>query len=336
MLADTLALFLGLSLILYCVLAGADFGAGILDFFIFKKSEESDQDRKLISNAIAPVWETNHIWIILALVILFTAFPKAYSSMSVSLHVPLTLMLIGIILRGSAFAFGRYDAVKDRSQIIYSRVFVLSSIMTPIFLGIVVGAITLARFKKNGDYFDMYISPWLNCFSVSVGIFLCSLFAFLASIFLIGETSDPNAKCRFRVRAKITNMAAMICGGFVFVAARVSHFDILSAFTHRPISIATLMIATLLLIPLWISVRNGQVMFMRIWVGLQIACVLIGWFALQYPTMMKNNAGELITIANGPAPTETLTYLLYELGVGSLIIFPAIVYLFFIFKRSAR
>ena len=92
-------IILGTSFLLYTLLGGADFGAGIIEIFAGKREEAT------ISNAIAPVWEANHVWLILAVVILFTGFPPVYSSLSLVLHIPLMMVLLGILCRGSAFTF---------------------------------------------------------------------------------------------------------------------------------------------------------------------------------------------------------------------------------------
>ena len=103
MLIHSVAFFLGVSLLLYSLFAGADFGAGILEWFTGKNHRKEQQE--LITHAMGPVWEANHVWIILAVVILFNGFPRAYSQLSISFHIPLTIMLMGIILRGCAFTF---------------------------------------------------------------------------------------------------------------------------------------------------------------------------------------------------------------------------------------
>src|SRR3972149_1057124 len=103
--------FLGVSIILYCLLAGADFGAGILEFF--KGPTHREKQSELITHAMSPVWEANHVWLILVVVILFNGFPKAFSVLSITYHIPLTVMLVGVILRGCAFTFRHYDAVRD-------------------------------------------------------------------------------------------------------------------------------------------------------------------------------------------------------------------------------
>ena len=126
---EVTALFMGVALWLYCLLGGADFGAGILE--LFTPVKDRSKHRKIVNQAIGTGWEANHVWLILALVICFNAFPKAFAQISITFHIPLTLMLVGIVLRGCAFTFRHYDAYKDKSQIIYNRLFTLSSLRNP-------------------------------------------------------------------------------------------------------------------------------------------------------------------------------------------------------------
>src|SRR3990172_3859843 len=160
--------FLLVSVYLYCLLGGADFGAGIIEFFSRKEGKE--RTRKLVTKAIAPIWEANHMWLIITVVILFNAFPPIYSQISISLYIPLILLLLGIVFRGTAFTFRHYDAIKDSSQEGYSRVFEYSSVFVTFFFGLTLGAAISGKMMVTPSGFaDGYIYPWLNFFSVSVG-----------------------------------------------------------------------------------------------------------------------------------------------------------------------
>ena len=103
---------LSISLLLYVLLGGADFGGGILE--LFTRGKASD----IVSKAIAPVWEANHVWLILVIVILFVGFPPVYSTVLTTLHIPILLALIGIIFRGSAFTFRHYDIEEEKPKAI--------------------------------------------------------------------------------------------------------------------------------------------------------------------------------------------------------------------------
>jgi cytochrome d ubiquinol oxidase subunit II len=114
--------FLWVSLLIYLLMGGADFGAGILE--LFARETNKSQIRKTSYQAIGPIWEANHMWVIIAIVILFVGFPDVYTTVSTYLHIPLVVMLMGIIARGTAFSFRNYDAVKDRMQNVYNRIYV--------------------------------------------------------------------------------------------------------------------------------------------------------------------------------------------------------------------
>lgn len=333
MLIETIAFFLGVSILLYALLAGADFGAGILEAFTGKANAK--EQRELITHAMGPVWEANHVWLILAIVILFVGFPKAYSQMSISFHIPLTIMLIGIILRGCAFTFRHYDAVQDESQKYYSLIFVISSFLTPFMLGTVAGALLLGRATvETLDFYTVYISPWFNLFSVSIGIFTCILFAFLAAVYLIGETQVVKLKQIFIRRARRLNLLAVAAGLLVFAAAHLDGLDLAAMFFSHPIAIVAMALTTLLLAPLWQSIRSGWTQTARVLVASQVALILIGWFSLQFPTLLDLDAAEAITIYNSAAPDPTLRFLLYALIAGLALVIPALAYLFKIFKAT--
>src|SRR3954465_9301571 len=156
--------FLCLGILLYFLLGGADFGAGIIELFTSTKNRS--RTRKTMYQAIGPVWEANHMWLIIAIVILFVGFPHIYTTMSVYLHIPLLIMLIGIIARGTAFVFRHYDAIKDNMQVVYNRIYVLSSFITPLFLGVIAGSVTSGHINhQSATFSEAYIYGWLNWFS---------------------------------------------------------------------------------------------------------------------------------------------------------------------------
>jgi cytochrome d ubiquinol oxidase subunit II len=332
MLVEAVAFFLAVSILFYCLFAGADFGAGILEAFLGRHHRE--QQRTVIAHAIGPVWEANHVWLILAVVILFMGFPKAYSALSITFHVPLTLMLVGIILRGCAFTFRHYDAVRDGSQRAYSAIFVISSFLTPVMLGVVAGGMLLGdTHPVEAGFYAAFIQPWTHLFCFSVGAFTCVLFAFLAAVYLLGETHNPEVRRLFVRRAMILNIIAIIAGVAVFIAAEIDGLELARLFAARALSLASMGGATLILVPLWIAIRQNSFQLARVLVAGQVGLVLIGWFRLQFPVIINAHAHPL-TIYAAAAPEATLRYLLYALLAGSAIIFPAFIYLLKVFKMS--
>ncbi len=129
-LVGSIVFFLSVSVLLYVLLAGADFGAGILEGWIThtRKTPSSKAQLCLISQAIAPVWEANHVWLILVIVILFVGFPSLYTQMMTDLYLPMIAILIGIFGRGCAFTFRHYDTLNRDYYSIYSKVFYVMSL----------------------------------------------------------------------------------------------------------------------------------------------------------------------------------------------------------------
>jgi cytochrome d ubiquinol oxidase subunit II len=332
MLIEAIAFFLALSILFYCLFAGADFGAGILEAFLGRHHRE-DQ-RTVITHAIGPVWEANHVWLILGVVILFMGFPKAYSTLSVTFHIPLTLMLVGVVLRGCAFTFRHYDAVRDGAERAYSAIFVFSSFLTPLMLGAVAGGILLGDASPvEQGFYAAFVHPWTRTFCFSVGVFTCVLFAFLAAVYLIGETDDSEVRRVFVHRAMVLNIVAVLAGVAVFIAAEIDGLRLARLFAAQTLSLASMVGATLMLVPLWIAIRRKAFQPARILVAGQVALILIGWFRLQFPVII-NARHDPLTIYAAAAPEATLRALLYALIAGSAIIFPALVYLLKVFKMS--
>src|ERR1700730_6817360 len=221
-------IILGASFLLYTLLGGADFGAGIVETFAGKREEVT------ISRAMAPVWEANHVWLILAVVILFTGFPSVYSSLSWVLHIPLMMVLLGIIMRGTAFTFRHYDVHQGRSHKYYSFLFHVSSFMTPVFLGMILGAMILGRisFDRSESFYNIFIAPWLNWFCVTMGVFTACLFAYIASVFLVGETKIEKERIRYAKFSKYSMIATMILGLLVFIIANAEGHSLTRTFLH--------------------------------------------------------------------------------------------------------
>src|SRR5665213_144901 len=215
--------FLFLAIVLYFLLGGADFGAGIIELFTSEKNKS--RTRKTTYQAIGPIWEANHMWLIIAIVIMFVGFPAIYSDMCTYLHIPLLIMLLGITARGTAFAFRNYDAIKgERTQNFYNHIFVYSSFITPLFLGIIAGSVISRQIDLHpATFLSGYIFSWLNYFSVAVGLFTVALSGYLAAIYLIGEADDDTDTRRFIKKARIMNILAVVFGGMVFLAAELEN-----------------------------------------------------------------------------------------------------------------
>ena len=212
---DLLAGAILLALTAYVLLAGADFGGGVWDLFAWGPRRE--RQRAVIAHAIGPVWEANHVWLILVVVLLFTCFPPAFTRIVIALHIPLTLILVGIVLRGSAFIFRSYGGDDSGGQRRWGRVFAISSLVTPLLLGVAVGTIAAGRVHRPAgvSFHADFVAPWLTPFGASVGAFTLALFAFLAAVYLTNETGEVALREDFRRQA-------LASGAVVFLLAMVT------------------------------------------------------------------------------------------------------------------
>ncbi len=329
---EVIFIILSISLLLYVLLGGADFGGGILELI------SRDKDSEIVSKAIAPVWEANHMWLILVVVILFVGFPPVYTTILTIFHIPVLLALIGIILRGSAFTFRHYDIEEERPKAVYSFIFQYSSLLTTFFLGVTVGGIILgeATLDFSLGFYQVYIHPWFNLFCFSMGVFLVFLFSFLANIYTLGEAKEEKQIKAFSKVAKVLIVLLVVAGGLVFLTAELQGHPLLSEFYHSATSIVSIILATVALPVLWMNLDKRKPNLVRIVAGFQTTMIVLGWFAIQLPVLVRIKDGENITIQNSGAPHQTQYYLLIALIVGVLIIFPSIAYLYKIFKFSSK
>lgn len=325
-------LIMVISLFLYVLLGGADFGGGILELFTRGKAA------KIVTKAIAPVWEANHMWLILVVVILFVGFPTVYSTVLTALHIPVLMVLLGIIMRGSAFTFRHYDIDEKRPMKIYSAIFQYSSLVTTFFLGVTLGGIILGEITLDyrEGFFEVYIHPWLNLFSMSMGLFLVLLFAFLAGIFTVSEIKDQEYVQYFAKVTKRLLLGLVLTGALVFLTAELEGHPLLMEFIQSPVSIAAIVLATLALPFLWKYLNNPNRLMLRLIGGFQTTMIVIGWFAIQFPIIVNIKDAPDITLQNAGAPYKVQLYLLIALVVGVIIILPSVAYLYKVFKFEEK
>jgi len=327
--------YLFLSLLLYLLLGGADFGAGIVELFTSRKNK--GRTRKTLYHAIGPIWEANHMWLIIAIVILFVGFPTIYTEMSVYLHIPLACMLVGIIARGTAFVFRHYDAIKDETQRIYNRIYMLSSCVTPLFLGIIAGSAISGHIDpKARSFADVFIFSWLNAFSVGVGFFVMALCGFLASVYLIGEAEDADDRQRFINKAKHWNVIAVVCGALVFIAAMNDHIPLLSWIFGNVVGLTAVIAATLSLIVLWYLVYRGKAFILRPFAAFQVTMIMLAISYAHFPDFIIIRGGNNFSLLENQATPKTLTALAWALILGSVFILPALFYLYYSFQAKPK
>jgi cytochrome d ubiquinol oxidase subunit II len=319
-----LALTLLASLTLYALLGGADYGGGVWD--LLASGPSAARQRRTIARAIGPVWEANHVWLIVVVVILFSGFPGAFAALSTFLHIPLLAVLMGIVMRGSAFVFRAYGSSDLRQEWMWGRVFAVASVATPFFLGVTIGAISEGHLpaQPSGTFADIYVRPWLTTFSLSVGVFALALFAFLAAVYLTLEAQNDDERAAFRRRALASGVVVGVLALIVFGLATPDLRRSLTASAWAPpLHIATGASALLAFGCLW----TARFRIARIAAAAQVTLILWGWALAQYPYALR----PFVTLADAAAPESVLVILLEVLAAGAILLVPALAWLFRVF-----
>ena len=329
-LADALAGILALSLNAYVLLGGADFGGGVWD--LLATGPRRARQREVIAHAIGPIWEANHVWLILAIVLAFTCFSPAFARIMTVLHIPVSLMLVGVVLRGSAFTFRTYDDEHDAAQHRWGRIFASASVVTPLLLGVCIGAVASGRVvaPTQGGFAERFVEPWLTPFAFGVGLLTLALFAFLAAVFLTMETGDRELVEDFRRRALGAGVAVFLASALVlllsFEESPLMSRGLMASSWALPLHLATAVSAIAVFAALW----SRRYRVARVLVGLQVSFIFWGWVVSQYPYLVPPD----LTIASAAAPEITLRITLWTLGLGTLVLAPSLLYLFRVFKRE--
>lgn len=327
--------FLALSIFLYCLLGGADFGAGVHE--LFTRKQDKRQHEELVKEALGPVWEANHMWLLIAIVILFTGFPAIYTQISIHLHIPLTLMLFGIILRGCAFTFRHYDAIQDDSRRYYSLIFSVSSILTPVSFGIIIGSLMSGYIlKEPTTYVATFIEPWFHSFSISLGLFVLSIFSFIAGVFMLGEHSLGSFRQGYIIRAKIAHLLMIILGACVFITGESHAISLLSRFVSNTTAIVCFILASVSHFILWQSFSPLNIWRLRITAAFQLMCILGGWVSITFPQVIFYADHSSLSFFSSGYSSKTHFWLAMALITGSLFFIPLLVYLFYIFKLEKK
>jgi cytochrome d ubiquinol oxidase subunit II len=326
--ADAAAAVLWVGATLYAVFGGADFGAGFWALLAGGRNR-GEQPRALIAWAIGPVWEANHVWLIFVLVVLWTAFSTAFESIMSTLFIPLSLAAFGIVLRGAGFAFHKL-APKVRGRRLSEYLFAVSSVLTPFFMGTVVGAIASGRVSVGNATGDL-VTSWLNPLSLLVGALFVATGAYLSAVFLINDArrfGDFALERYFAVRALA---AALVAGAVAFAGVFVLRDDaryVYDRLTSEALPLVILSGACGLAV-VALLVRGARRGTRALAVGAVVG-VVWGWGVAQFPYLLP----EQLTISDGAAPSATLTALLVVFGAAVALVLPALALLYTLSQRS--
>ncbi len=310
---DFVYLTMGIALVVYVLSAGADFGAGVWDLLL------GAEHRKALEKAIAPIWEANHVWMIFIIVVMFTAFPKAFAVVSIAFHIPLTFVLIGIVLRGAAFVFRSYGLVAEGTRAQFGRVFAWASAVTPVFLGWVLGGMSSGAVTIDGEVVTSgYFAGWTTPYAMAVGVFALVLFALLAAVYMTVETG-----------AEVFRKCALVCELVAAPVALVAYALAPAALTAGsiPAQVATALAACATLVALWLR----RYRLARAAVMAQVALIVVDWGLAMHGDFVLGVAG----VHNSGTQAPTLPLLIGITLAGSTLLLPSLVMLFRQFKSEA-
>ena len=326
--AIAVAVVLWVGATMYAVFGGADFGAGLWSL-LAGRGDPAQRPRELIDWAIGPVWEANHVWLIFVLVVAWTGFPSAFESVFSTLFIPLSLAALGIVLRGSGFAF-QHTARRAWGRTVAVALFGLASVLTPFFLGTVVGAVAGGRIPVGNATGDA-VTSWLNPLSLVIGALFVATGAYLSAVFLVSDARRAGAPDLERYFGNRALVAALVAGAFAVAGLVALHRDARYVFDRLssqalPLVILSVVCGIAVLVLLRRNARRGARAFA---VG-AVAAVIWGWGVAQYPYLLP----QTLTISQGAAPTETLKSILIVFGIAVVVVLPSLALLFTLAQRN--
>ena len=324
--AQLIAATLWLALTAYAVLAGADFGGGIWD--VFAAGPRAAEQRRAVAEAMGPVWEANHVWLIFMITGLFTAFPVAFAALATALYLPFTIALAGIVLRGAAFAFRAHASEAVGAPSSWGVVFGAASIVSPFFLATTAAAVGGGFVVVRGGRLESgYLDGWTTPFAIVLGLFALAICAYLAATYLMVETEDrPELLGDFRQRAVV---AGLVSGAFALLALFMAWLEaprLLESLTGRglPLFALALLNGPLALWAVW----KSRPRIARVAVIAQVTLVLWAWAVGQWPYLVPPG----LSIEAAAAPEGTLKAMLVVVAAGMALLIPSLWLLFRVFK----
>jgi cytochrome d ubiquinol oxidase subunit II len=332
--ADVCASILWVGATFYALFGGADFGGGFWDL-VAGGAGRGERPRAAIQRSLTPVWEANHVWLIFILVVLWTAFPPAFSAVMTTLYVPLSLAAVGIVLRGSGFAFRKsIEGLSGRR--VAGATFAISSLLTPFFMGTVVGAIAAGNVPAEGDG-DAF-SSWLQPLPLLIGAMFVATGAYLAAVFLVGDarrSGDEEMRGYFARRALIAAGAAGIAAAFGLVELHAEARYIFDRLTDEGLPLVILSalcglgaLVTLLRVAGPSAVAPSRLL--RPLAAGAVVAVIWGWGVAQFPYLLPTS----LKISQAAAPPDTLASVIVVFIAAAVLVLPALGLLYWLAQKE--
>ncbi|MBS2017666.1 MAG: cytochrome d ubiquinol oxidase subunit II [Deltaproteobacteria bacterium] len=303
-------------LVLYVLGGGADFGGGLWDLLAF--GPRKNEQRAVIERAIGPVWEANHVWFIFVFVLLFAAFPPAFTHLTTRFFDLLTAYAVGLVLRGSAFVFRHYER-DDRKRRRYGALFSAASIGCPLLLG-GMGALLV----RDGELGSSFADP----FVLAGAVFFLAVVAALAATYLTLEATDEALREDFRRRA----LGALVVAGIASWVALLAGRETASLLVSRVAGRGVAVVATVLGVAALVLLLRRRYELARAGVAMLAATVVIGWAVAKGEVLVP----PAFTLTSSKAHDATLQVLLVACGLGAVILVPSLWLLFRIFAPIRR
>jgi cytochrome d ubiquinol oxidase subunit II len=312
----------------YALFGGADFGGGMWDL-LAGRTKRGAAPRELIDEAITPVWEANHVWLIFILVLLWTAFPPAFAAIMTALFVPLSLSLLGIVLRGVGFAF-RHTAQRLRMEQLTGATFAAASLITPFFMGTVVGAVVTGQVPVHPA--GNVPAAWTSPTAILTGFLFVAACAYVSAVFLVLEARQRGRQDLARYFSRRATAAAVLTGalaGGTFAELSVSAPRVFDRLTGIALPLVAISVAAGIAVLAMLWLRWYRPLALRAAAAVAVTAVVFGWGLAQYPYLFPTS----LSLAAGSAPTAALVAEFVVAGLAVLLVAPGFALLYFLQQR---
>ena len=327
-LADVPLVLMLVGLTAYAVLGGADFGAAFWQLGT-GRDPQSEARREHAYRAMGPVWEANHVWLVLVLAICWTAYPDVFASIFSTLTVPLFAAAVGIILRGTAYAVHAGTAREIERRAV-DAVFSVSSVVTPFALGAVIGGIASGRVPVGNAEGDP-VTSWLNPSSIAIGALAVATGVYLASVYLAGDAAragHDELTAQFRTRALAAGGATGALAVAALVVVSLDSERLRSGLFGWPAILAVVASAIAGLTTLEF-VRRSRFEAGRYGAAAAVAAIIVGWALAQQPELLPG-----LTVEEAAAGRPVLLATIVGVALGALVLVPSLALLFGLVLRG--
>jgi cytochrome bd ubiquinol oxidase subunit II len=318
-----------LAVSMYALFGGADFGGGLWDL-LAGGDQRGAAPRKLIDQSITPVWEANHMWIIFSLVIFWTVFPRGFADVMTAAALPIWIAVFGIVLRGFGFAF-RKEVITLHRQRLLGATFAFSSLLTPFFMGTVVGAVVAGKIPAGAQ--ESHLATWTSATSLYMGFLFVAVCAYMAAVLLTHEATrrgDDVLRRYFTRRAEVAAAVSGLLSLATLLEVRLANRSFYHGLTHRALPLV--IVAGLCGVCALAMLLTGRGWGLRIISGIGVLAVVWGWGLAQYPVLLPKTT---LTLDNSAASHETLVAIVVVFALVILLVGPAFVILFRLYGRQA-